>query len=115
MSTAKKITFERLGRIDWEDTADIFHGDLLVGPLARFTYQPSYPMELQSAPCGYEVAIDLDGEEVKKGFDVAGLRLQRGWADPRRRLSVGDYPNARAALNAAKRWARETIRAGGTV
>lgn len=109
-----KVTFEKLGRIDWEDQAAIYYGGEIVGTLERHTFQPDYPMDLRSAPYRYSVAIhdpaDLKKEEVTKAFDVAGLSFPRGTFGQRvRTLSTGDHPNARAALNAAKRWARDLI------
>ena len=104
----KKVTFDKLGRVDWEDEAAIEYDGELVGELLRYSEENlgSYGAKRVYA---YEIQIDITDERIEKTFYVDGLHVIPGGFS-RSFKTHSEYTTARAALAAAKQWARTTVR-----
>ena len=110
---AKKITFEKLGRLGYDDSAEIIVDGEAVGLFDRL-YTGGDWYASKCTVTGYCVTIWDDPRRPRvtnarsKHFGVHGIYCFGGVGVPDSR-TVGDFDNARDAMHAAKRWAREQL------
>jgi len=93
------IRFDKLGAPGWDDETGIYMDGAEVGTLERCLMIDKYCDQTIS---GYAVSF-FDEHVVARTVEVIDI-------DGCKYFSVDAHGTARAALTAAKRWARETLR-----